>query len=51
MQRSKSVVIYAATQNLAACQYLLGHKSIGSTVPYVGMDEEMALELAKKIQI
>ena len=35
MRRSKSAAIYDATQNLAACQHLLGHKSIGSTAHYL----------------
>jgi site-specific recombinase XerD len=51
MRRSKSAAIYDATQNLAACQHLLGHKSIGSTAPYLGVDQRKALDLAKRIKI
>lgn len=51
MRRSKSVAIYDATQNLAACQHLLGHKSIGSTAHYLGVDQRKALDLAKRIKI
>lgn len=51
MRRSKSVAIYDATQNLAACQHLLGHKSIGSTAHYLGVDQRAALDLAKRIKI
>ncbi len=51
MRRSKSAAIYDATQNLAACQYLLGHKSIGSTAHYLGVDQRKALDLAKRIKI
>lgn len=51
MRRSKSAAIYDATQNLAACQHLLGHKSIGSTAHYLGVDQRKALDLAKRIKI
>lgn len=51
MRRSESAAIYDATQNLAACQHLLGHKSIGSTAHYLGVDQRKALDLAKRIKI
>lgn len=51
MRRSKSAAIYDATQNLAACQHLLGHKSIGSTAHYLGVDQRKALDLAKRSKI
>ena len=51
MRRTKSSVIYDKTQNLAACQQLLGHKSIGSTALYLGVDQRKALDLAKRIKI
>ena len=51
MRRTKSAVIYDKTHNLAACQHLLGHKSIGSTVHYLGVDQRQALDLAKRIKI
>lgn len=51
MRRSKSAAIYQATKDLAACQHLLGHKNIGSTAHYLGMDQRRALSLAKKIRI
>ncbi|MGC4098042.1 MAG: tyrosine-type recombinase/integrase [Nitrospira sp.] len=51
MRRSKSVAIYQATKDLAACQHLLGHKNIGSTAYYLGMDQRKALSLARKIRI
>ncbi|GJL59698.1 MAG: integrase [Nitrospirales bacterium] len=51
MRRTKSAVIYDKTQNLAACQHLLGHKSIGSTAHYLGVDQRKALDLAKRIKI
>ncbi|GJL64662.1 MAG: integrase [Nitrospirales bacterium] len=51
MRRTKSAVIYDQTQNLAACQQLLGHKSIGSTAVYLGVDQRKALDLAKRIKL
>ena len=51
MRRSKSAAIYEKTLNLAACQHLLGHKNIGSTAHYLGVDQRKALDLAKRIKI
>ncbi len=50
-RRTKSSVIYDATQNLAAIQQLLGHKSIASTALYLGVEKRQALNLAKKTEI
>lgn len=50
-RRTKSSVVYQRTQNLAACKELLGHKSIGSTADYLGVDKRSALDLAKKINL
>ena len=51
MRRTKPAVIYDQTQNLAACQHLLGHKNIGSTAHYLGVDQRKALDLAKRIKV
>ena len=51
MRRTKSSLIYDQTKNLRACQLLLGHKSIGSTAEYLGVDKKEALAVAKKIKI
>jgi len=51
IRRTKSAVIYEQTQNLAACQQLLGHKSIGSTAVYLGVDQRKALDLARRIKL
>lgn len=51
MRRTKSAAIYEQTKNLAACQHLLGHKSIGSTAHYLGVDQRKALDLAKRIKV
>ena len=51
MRRTKSSLIYRETKNLRACQHLLGHKNIGSTAEYLGVDKREALDLAKKISL
>ena len=50
-RRTKSSVIYERTQNLAACQQLLGHKSIASTALYLGVEKRKALNLAREIEL
>lgn len=45
------VDIYAATQNLKACQLLLGHKSIASTAHYLGVEQREALDLTKRLEM
>ncbi len=50
-RRTKSSVIYQKTQNLAAIQHLLGHKSIASTALYLGVDKKQALDLARKTDV
>ncbi len=51
MRRTKSAAVYRATNNLAASRELLGHKNIGSTAHYLGVDKRQALDLAKKIKV
>ena len=51
LRRTKSSVVYEKTRNLAACRELLGHKSIGSTAAYLGVDQRQALDIAKKIDL
>ncbi len=51
MRRTKSSMIYDKTKNLRACQLLLGHKSIGSTAEYLGVDRRAAIDLAKRLKI
>ncbi|MEO0400366.1 MAG: tyrosine-type recombinase/integrase [Pseudomonadota bacterium] len=51
MRRTKSALIYDQTKNLRACQHLLGHKSIGSTAEYLGVDKKAALAVAKRVKI
>ena len=51
LRRTKASIIYKATGNLRAVQILLGHAKIESTVRYLGVDVEDALELAERTEI
>ena len=44
-------MIYKQTENLRAVQILLGHTKIESTVRYLGVDVEDALELAEATEV
>jgi len=51
MRRTKTTLIYRRTKNLRAVQLLLGHAKIESTVRYLGIDVDDALELSEQIEI
>ena len=51
LRRTKASLIYRKTKNLRAVQLLLGHTSLESTVRYLGIDEDDALELAEQIEV
>jgi len=51
MRRTKAALIYKRTKNLRAVQLLLGHTKLESTVRYLGIDLDDALELAEKTEI
>ena len=51
IRRSKVTLIYRQTQNLRACQLLLGHKKIENTVRYLGLDLDDALKISRDIDI
>ena len=51
LRRTKASIIYKATGNLRAVQILLGHAKIESTVRYLGVDVEDALELSERTEI
>jgi integrase len=51
MRRTKATLIYRRTGNLRAVQLLLGHTKIESTVRYLGVEVDDALEIAEKIDV
>ncbi len=51
LRRTKASIIYKQTGNLRAVQILLGHTRIESTVRYLGVDVEDALELAEATEV
>ena len=50
MRRTKATLI-RRTGNLRAVQLLLGHQKIESTVRYLGVEVDDALEIAEKIEV
>lgn len=48
MRRTKAALIYRQTKNLRAVQLLLGHTKLESTVRYLGIEVDDALELAEQ---
>ena len=51
MRRTKATLIYRRTGNLRAVQLLLGHTKIESTVRYLGVELDDALDIAEKIDV
>jgi integrase len=51
LRRTKAVLICRRTGNLRAVQLLLGHLNIESTVRYLGIEVDDAIEIAEKIDI
>jgi integrase len=51
IRRTKATLIYRQTGNLRAVQILLGHSKIESTVRYLGVEVDDALELAERIDV
>jgi integrase len=45
LRRTKTTLIYRRTRNLRAVQLLLGHRMIESTVRYLGIEVDDALEM------
>ena len=48
LRRTKATLIYRRTKNLRAVQLLLGHRKLESTVRYLGIEVEDALEIAER---
>jgi integrase len=51
LRRSKVALIYKRTGNLRACQLLLGHRKIESTVRYLGIEVDDAIELSLQVDL
>jgi len=51
MRRIKASSIYRRTKNLRAVQLLLGYTELESTVRYLGIQVDDALEMAKQIEV
>ncbi len=51
LRRTKVALIYKQTKNLRAVQILLGHTNLESTVRYLGVEVEDALELSENMEI
>jgi integrase len=51
MRRTKATLIYRRTGNLRAVQLLLAHSKIESTVRYLGVEIDDALDIAEKIDV
>jgi integrase len=50
MRRTKVSLLYKKTGNLRACQLLLGHTKLESTVRYLGVEVDDALELSEALE-
>jgi integrase len=51
MRRTKATLIYEQTRNLRAVQLLLGHTKLESTVRYLGIEVDDALEISEQTEI
>ena len=51
MRRTKASLIYRRTKNIRAVQLPLGHSKLESTVRYLGIEVEDALEMAEQTEI
>ncbi len=51
LRRTKATLIYQRTKNLRAVQLLLGHTKLESTVRYLGIEMEDALDIAENTEV
>ena len=51
MRRTKATLIHRRTKNLSAAQLLLGHSRLESTLRYLGIDVDGALEISEQKEI
>ncbi|WP_374359138.1 tyrosine-type recombinase/integrase [Thermomonas sp.] len=50
MRRTKAALVYRRTKNLRAVQLLLGHTKLESTVRYLGIEVDDALEISEQTE-
>jgi integrase len=51
LRRTKASLIHRRTKNLRAVQLLLGHSKLESTVRYLGIEVDDALEMAEQTEV
>jgi integrase len=51
LRRTKASLIYRRTKNLRAVQLRLGHAKLESTVRYLGIEVDDALEMAEQTEV
>ena len=51
LRRTKATLIYRRTKNLRAVQLLPGHTKLESTVRYLGVEVNAALEMAEQTEV
>jgi len=51
MRRTKATLIYRRTKNLRVVQLLLGHSKLDSTVRYLGIEIDDALEISEQTDV
>ena len=51
LRRTKATLIYRRTKNLRAVRLLLGHAKLESTVRYLGIEVNDALEMAEQTEV
>jgi site-specific recombinase XerD len=50
LRRTQATLIYRRTKNLRAVQLLLGHSKLESTVRYLGIEVDDALEMSEQTE-
>ena len=51
LRRTKVAMLYKKTGNLRACQLLLGHRKLESTVRYLGVEVDDALAMSEQVDL
>jgi len=51
MRRTKATLVYRRTKNIRAVQLLLGHSKLDSTVRYLGIEIDDALEISERTDV